>query len=122
MKNNKGITALTTLAQSVTFPRDDQNFNTFKSRLRGLVSLNFGYVAERTFDYDEYSQTFYWKSDESTIVSLNGTRISISRNFSLDPRKPIEEEFARIYKEYGALTQARQDASKALRAIGAEVD
>lgn len=121
MKNKKSAESLTQQALAISWPGSTDGFRNFQSTLRDLVGLNFGYTAQQSFGYDEYSRTFYWAADERTIINLRGTLIAVKRNFSLDPHKPVEEEFERICKEYGAFQQAARDVAKALRTIGGEV-
>jgi len=121
MKNTKVADQLTAKASSVTWPGDNIDFHNFQASLRELVGLNFGYGARQSFGYDEYSKTFYWASDDETIINLRGTLIGVKRNFSIDPRKSIAEEFERVREEYASHKQAIRDAGKALRNIGGEV-
>lgn len=121
MKNNKQIMALTAAAQAVTFPGHDSAFDQFKRSLRALVELNFGYNAGKGMDYDEYSKQFYWEAEDSGSVHLGRSYVIIKQHFAIDPTKPLMEEFARVFKEYAAFTDAKKKIARAVIGVGGEV-
>lgn len=119
MKNNKTIAALTETAKSVTFPKYDEALLGFAARLRALVVENFGQPA-RDMTYDDYSQKYFWEVSD-TIATLNGAVVSVKRIFELDPRQPLDAEFARLKDEHKAYASNRRAVAKAVVAMGGEI-
>ncbi len=95
MRGSKEVPELEALAGRTTFPVYNSLFNSYKNRLRELVVKNFGYSVKDTFDYDEDKQQFYFRVEPAmSIFRVGNTRFRAEMWVAIDPKLPVEPQFA----------------------------
>jgi len=116
VKLKKQIDALTDAARAITFPKYDADRARFGARLREALEMNFP-VRGRDVEYDDDSRTYYWQAQE-VIGHLDGALVEARQTLSIDPTKPLAEEFERVEREYAAFGETRRKLVNAVLAAG----
>jgi hypothetical protein len=120
MKNKKGIDHLTSIAHTTTFPSSDGSFSRFQCSLRNLLGENFDAEDVR---FDEAGQLFFWEEERYgySVVGSSSmlTRVRMKREFTINPRKPLAEEFERIEHERESFANDCDEIGRAVLAINA---
>lgn len=112
MRMNKQIAALTAAAGQVQFPaKEASSYLRFREELATLVRENFNV---RDIRWDEYEQNFYWQEDDVMRFDGLDCMVNVKRTFSIDPRKPLTEEFARVDAERAQFQRDRIEISQAV--------
>lgn len=93
-------------------------FKWFSGTLSELLRLMFGEV-DLKFDPD--SRSFYWESEEEVTLHEEdqqklGTTLKSYNKFQIFVDKPLEEELARVRREYEVLGAVGMSVRGALRA------
>ena len=94
MRRTKDIAKLASKAASVEFPTPTTAFDSFRFTLRELLAEN---ALDGDWEWEPHEQVFTAVWERSTLIF--GGRVTIERRVSLDPRKPLDEEFARLAAE-----------------------